>query len=117
MVFNFDEQTLQTQYIHGLIENASVMWTCLMFFIIFCAVQHEEFCLISGMSEIKARFYILFCSCRLCSDSGCNVGYVLHGHLCIVLHFTFNNLVAKLLHYSKQNTAAVVYYFCWQWFQ
>ena len=67
-----------------------------MFFIMFCAVQHEEFCWISGMSEIKARVYFLFCSCRLCSASGCNVvGYVLHGHLCSVLHFTFNSLAAK----------------------
>jgi len=54
------------------------------------------------MSEIKARVYFLFCSCRLCSDSGCNVvGYVLYGHLFSVLHFTFNSLVAKLLHLSK----------------
>lgn len=80
-----------------------------MFFIIFCAVQHEEFCWISGMSEIKARVYFLFCRCRLCSDSGCNVvGYVLHGNLCSILYFTFNSLVAKLLHLSKQNTATVV---------
>jgi len=49
------------------------------------------------MSEIKTRVYFLFCSCRLCSDSGCNVvGYVLHGHLFSVLNFTFNSLVAKL---------------------
>jgi hypothetical protein len=88
MVSNFDELTLPTLYIHGLIENASVIWTCLIFFTIFCAVQHEEFCWISGMNEIKARVYFLFHSCRLCSDSGCNVGYVLHGHLavsCILL--------------------------------
>lgn len=55
------------------------------------------------MSEIKARVYVLFCSCRLCSDSGCNVvGYVPHGHLLSVLHFTFNSLVAKLLQYLNK---------------
>lgn len=80
-----------------------------MLLIIFCAVQHEEFCWISGMSEIKARMYVCT-SCSVVADFAVIlvVGYVLHCHLCSVLHFTFSSLVAKLLHLSKQNTPTVV---------